>query len=97
MAFVCARLVREVLYKKTWKGIDAACSVYHGEKKWLGEALSLEYINPWLRKIKDICAHFHRSDKVNIPFSLCLLFKTIMILITHVVVSRDLNNFASLD
>ena len=47
-----------------WKIFEGACCVCHREQNCLGAALKCPSIIPVVKKVKSICAHFHRSDKV---------------------------------
>ena len=55
-----------------WIEFEGAGCVCHRENNCLGKALSCPAISPVLKKIKGICAHFHRTDKV--CCSECLVF-----------------------
>ena len=58
---------------KAWKSIEGAGCVCHRQQTCLGKAMSCASIQPLLKKIKGICAHFHRSNKVSLTF-FCLCF-----------------------
>jgi hypothetical protein len=47
-----------------WIEFEGAGCVCHRENNCLGKAMSCDAIAPLLKKIKGICAHFHRTDKV---------------------------------
>ena len=47
-----------------WLVFAGASCVYHREQNCLGAALKCPAIIPVVKKVKSICAHFHRSDKV---------------------------------
>jgi hypothetical protein len=47
-----------------WNEIEGAGCVCHRQQTCLGKALSCEAIQPLLKILKGICAHFHRSNKV---------------------------------
>ena len=47
-----------------WIAFEGAGCVCHPENNCLGKALSCPAIAPILKKIKRICAHFHKTDKV---------------------------------
>ncbi len=47
-----------------WIEFEGAGYVCHPENNSLGKSLSCPAIAPILKKIKGICAHFHRTDKL---------------------------------
>ena len=49
---------------EAWVEFEGAGCVCHRENNCLGKALSCAGIEPIIKKIKGICAHFHRTDKV---------------------------------
>ena len=50
---------------KGWSGFEGAGCVCHRQQNCLGTSLEIDDIKPIIKKIKGVCAHFHRSDKVN--------------------------------
>ncbi len=75
--------------------MEGSGCVCHREHNCLGGALSVESIKSLLKNIKDICAHFYRSDKVHSHCDDCFPLK----LYTHyyVVACRDFLDYASLE
>ncbi len=53
-----------------WKEMEGAGCVCHRENNCLGTALSSPGTSVVLKKLKSICAHFHRSDKVSCVYPL---------------------------
>ena len=51
---------------KAWEVFEGAGCVCHREQNCLREALCSVGIQSLLKKIKGVCAHFHRSDKVSV-------------------------------
>ena len=49
---------------KGWSGYEGAGCVCHRQQNCLGTSLEIEDIKPIIKKVKGVCAHFHRSDKV---------------------------------
>ena len=63
-----------------WIEFEGAGCVCHRENNCLGKAMLCEAITPLLKKIKGICAHFHRTDKVLSPVCfLVLLFMFVLV------------------
>ena len=58
----------------TWREMEDAGCVCHRQKNCLGTALSSLGNATVLKKLKGICAHFHRPDKVsfNMLYISCL-------------------------
>ena len=52
---------------KAWKPFEGAGCVCHREQNCLREALMYKGIQDTIKKVKGICGHFHRSDKVSNP------------------------------
>jgi hypothetical protein len=50
--------------RKAWEELEGSGCVCHREQNCLGSTISIDSIKPLLKKIKELCAHFHRSDKV---------------------------------
>lgn len=67
-----------------WEGFEGAGCVCHREQNCLGKALSSEGILPTLKKIKGVCAHFHRTDKVTSFWSCIQLPATVRMLLSFI-------------
>jgi hypothetical protein len=57
-----------------WREMEGAGCVCHRENNCLGTALSSAGIASVLKKLKGVCAHFHRSDKVSFDIIYFLCF-----------------------
>ena len=75
-----------------WIEFEGAGCVCHRENNCLGKAMSCDAIAPLLKKIKGMCAHFHRTDNVmlealfaplfmyiNYYFCICFIYITIYV------------------
>ena len=58
---------------KAWEPFEGAGCVFHREQNFQREALTHKGIRDVIKKVKGICAQFHRSDKVSITWSTCFL------------------------